>query len=135
VLVAAVLAGASGCGETGAGAVKRPRAAASGKVEFDGKPIPAGSVVFLHLDSGIYSTCPISNGSYKSVRGDGPIAGKNVVSVIGLEAADGKPLWGGAWSREVEVQGATFHEDFKVKPDDVKPRKEIEGFDEEQPIR
>jgi hypothetical protein len=129
------LAAMNGCGETGAGAVKRPRAAASGKVEFDGTPIPAGSVVFLHVDSGIYSTCPISNGFYKSPRGDGPIEGKNVVSVIGLESEDGAPLWAGAWNREVEVQGSRFHEDIEVKSEEVKPHKEIDGFDEEQPIR
>jgi hypothetical protein len=121
----------SGCsGSSAEGNVEQNRASASGKATFKGAPIPAGSVVFLHVDSGTYSNCPISDGSYESESGDGPVHGKNTVNIVGLEGENGKPLWSGVWSHEVTVEGDDFSQDFDVKAEEVKPYKEVRKPDE-----
>ncbi len=47
----------------------RERVSAYGKVSFDGKPVPAGSVSFLHTASGNSGYCPIVNGEYEEEDG------------------------------------------------------------------
>lgn len=127
-------AGLGGCGgATGEGATDHPRASASGTVTFDGKPVPAGSVQFTHLDTGIYSNCPIDEGTYENESGQGPVIGKNTVTITGLDGENGKQLWSGAWSREVDVTGEAFEQNFEVKADEVQPYKDI-GMDEEKPL-
>lgn len=122
-----------GCGSSGEGATKRDRASASGKVEFDGKPIPAGAVVFTHIESGTVVSCPITNGSYANERDAAPVIGKSAVSVVGMDKVDGKNLWNGIWSKQVEVKAPKFAEDFSVQADQVKPFVD-KGSDEEQPL-
>jgi hypothetical protein len=138
LLGAAMLAGVSGCSSDPAeGGKDNPRASASGSVTFNGQPIPAGSVTFTHLDSGTYSTCPIDDGTYENESGDGPLIGKNVVTVVGLEAAGGKPQWSGAWSKEVDIAGDTFEQNFEVQSDEVKPYKDLNQpgeVDEDAPL-
>ncbi|MBM4074336.1 MAG: hypothetical protein FJ267_01670 [Planctomycetes bacterium] len=121
-LMLTVLVSLSGCGGDGGGkAAGRKRSSASGKVMFDGKPIPAGTVSFAHSESGTVSVCPITNGSYSSKSGDGPIPGENTVNIAGLEAPDGKSLWSGPYSQKVTVEASGYKGDFTVLPADVKP--------------
>lgn len=116
-----VLISLSGCGSKAEGKADRQRVNASGKAEFDGKAIPAGMIMFTHLESGTVATCPISNGYFSNPRGEGPLIGKNAVTVVGKDKEDGKPLWGGVWSREVDVPSSKFEQDFKITADQVKP--------------
>ena len=97
------------------------RATASGKVEFDGKPVPAGSVSFIHKESGNMSSCMITNGVYTSEVNEGPVLGENTLSVSGYAVIDGKPLWGGVYSKMVTVAKDGFNEDFSITPAEVKP--------------
>ena len=129
-----ILMAATGCGgDPGEGAKENPRASAYGSVKFDGNPIPSGSVVFTHPETGNQSVCPIEDGTYENESGDGPVIGKNMVNIIGMDGPDGKSLWSGTWSREVTIEGDSFEEEFEVKQDEVKPYK-VTGMDEEAPL-
>jgi len=135
LVTAALIAGLSGCagGDAGEMASDHQRATASGSVTFKGQPIPAGTVVFTSIDTGIQSVCPIDEGTYESESGDGPIYGKNTINVIGLEAEGGKAQWSGVWKHDVQIDGETFEQNLEVKEDEVKPYKDI-GQDEEAPL-
>lgn len=121
LLCVALVCSLSGCGGGGKDAKKTPTVNASGKVEFDGKPIPAGTVTFIHATSGNMATCTISNGSYSSPRGEGPNPGDNAVTIMGKEKADGNQMWAKAWTKQVKVGDKEFKEDFSIKADEVKP--------------
>ena len=113
----------AGCG---GGAVddskKTPRVNATGKVEFDGKPIPAGTVAFMHQETGNVGTCTISDGTYTSDDGQGPNPGLNTVMITAKETADGSPLWAKPWTKQqVQVGDADFTENFSIKATEVKP--------------
>lgn len=123
LILAGAISGLSGCGDAPAGSKERQRASASGKVTFDGQPIAAGGVGFQHSESGNSVSCLITNGTYESASGEGPFLGKNTVTVSGSDGPNGTPLWSGAWSREVEITGDTFAQDFDVKKSDTKPYK------------
>lgn len=121
-LAVCALAALSGCGgDPPEGGKELPRSSASGKVTFDGQPIPAGSVTFMHADSGTYANYPFEDGEYESTSGDGPVIGKNTVIVVGMDQPNGTPMWGGTWSREVEITGDAFEQDFDVKKSETKP--------------
>jgi hypothetical protein len=118
----AALTGLGGCG--GGGKEKGaslPRVKASGKVEFDGNPVPAGTVSFLNSQTGNISVCKISHGRYSSSSGEGPNPGENTVTIVGKESDDGTPLWAGAWSKKVQVEQSGFQEDFSISSSEVKP--------------
>lgn len=136
LLTAALVAGLSGCTGGGAGelAGNHQRASASGSVKFKGQPIPAGTVVFTNLETGIQSVCPIDDGSYENESGDGPVQGKNTVNIAGLEAEGGKPQWGGVWSKDVQIDGDTFTQDFDILESEVQPYKDLGGAEEEAPL-
>lgn len=117
-----LLAALSGCSsDPGEGSQERARTSASGTAMFDGKPIPSGSVTFLHTESGTYANCPIHDGKYASVSGEGPVIGSNLTSVVGLQEPHGTPLWGGVWSQQVEITSDSFKQNFDIKPADTKP--------------
>ena len=99
----------------------RDRVSASGKVLFDGKPVPAGGVSFLHKASGNTGYCPITNGEYEEEDGQGPVVGENTMTVVGLEMVDGNPLWGGNYSKEVVIGKDGFKEDMTIMAADVQP--------------
>ena len=111
-----------GCGgEDVKGTDNNPRVNASGKVEFDGKPVAAGTVTFLQAETGNYAICEIYDGTYESEDGAGPNPGKNAVSIVAKETADGYPLWQQAWKKQVEVGTTDFTEDFAIKASEIKP--------------
>jgi hypothetical protein len=115
--VSMTLLAAVGCG--GGASDAKDRASASGKAVFDGKPIPAGHVVFTHNESGTTANCPISEGEYSSVSGEGPLLGANTVTVSALDGPDGKPLFGGGKSFEADVASSGYAGDFTLAAEDV----------------
>jgi hypothetical protein len=119
LLVVAGCGGGGGDGKVAGGA----RADASGKVTYDGKPVPAGSVVFRHKESGTVVECPISDGEYENVSGLGPVIGDNSVGVTGLDKSgeDAKPLWTGPWAKEVKIEASGYKEDLTILATEVKP--------------
>jgi len=112
----------SGCG---GGAVDPPtddRINASGKVEVDGQPIPAGTITFLHTETGYNAICNIDDGEYESDSGKGPNAGNNTVLIEGKETADGNSMWREPWVKQnVQVGDSEFTEDFSIASDDMEP--------------
>jgi len=128
--VCITLLAVSGCG--GGADDAKERASASGKVSFDGKPVPAGNVVFMHTASGTMAMCPISEGEYSSVRNEGPLLGANTVTVSALDKADGQPLFGGGKSFEVDVAASGYTGDFALTAEDVMPAAPV-NVDEEYP--
>ena len=111
-----------GCG--GGGGSKVPpatRVDATGQVEFNGEPVPVGTVTFINKASGAIAVCPISNGTYTSERKKGPVPGPSSVTVVGKESAEGAFLWKGGWPKQVEVDESGFSEDFSIASKDVKP--------------
>jgi len=86
----AVLALAVGCSS------KPEMGQVSGKVTFQGQPVPAGWISFTpEPGKGSVRVCQIKDGVYDSSREDEPgiFPGKNTVKIAGF---DGKkiPLWG-----------------------------------------
>ena len=76
---------------------------------------------FLHKASGNTGYCPITNGEYEEEDGQGPVVGENTMTVVGLEMVDGKPLWGGNYSKEVVIGKDGFKEDMTIMAADVQP--------------
>jgi hypothetical protein len=110
-----------GCGGGADVPPGRERVSASGKVTFDGNPVPAGGVSFMHKESGNTGYCTIVNGAYTEEDGQGPVVGENTMSVTGLEMVDGKPLWGGNFSKDVVIGADGFKEDMAILSADVQP--------------
>ena len=112
----------SGCG---GGAVDEPTTArinVSGKVELDGQPVPAGTVTFLHADTGYSAICNIYDGEYESDSGKGPNPGNNTVLIDGKEEADGNSMWQQKWKKmNFQVGDSEFTEDFSIASDEVTP--------------
>jgi len=80
-----VLAGCGGRGDV-------PRFDLSGTVTYDGKPVPAGFIVFepetAAGNSGPASQADIRDGKYRTLPGRGTIGGPHVVRIFGF---DGQP--------------------------------------------
>jgi hypothetical protein len=81
-----------GCGGAPAEKGVKPRVEASGKVTFDGQPIPAGTVTFLNHESGNSAECPISDGVYECDSDAGPNPGRNTVMVVAKESETSNPM-------------------------------------------
>ncbi len=120
LLVCAVFSSILGCGGESVPA-GRERVSASGKVTFDGKPVPAGGVSFMHKESGNSGYCTIVDGTYTEEADQGPVVGENTMTVTGLEMVDGKPLWGGNYSKDVTITKDGFKQDFAIVSSDVQP--------------
>lgn len=131
IAVPLVALAVSGCGG-GGGPEGKARASASGKVVFDGKPIPAGHVLFTHTDSGTMAICPISDGEYSSVSGEGPLVGANTVSVSALDKPDGQPLFGAGKAMQVTVEASGYTGDITLAADDVSAAPKVETDEEMQ---
>lgn len=123
MVVACLALGLSGCGGAAGDGKASPRVNASGKAEVDGKPIPAGTVTFLHIETGNMAVCPINGGRYASESGQGPNPGINSVIIDARETADGNPMWAKNWTEQnVQVaDGADFTKDFNVTGSEMKP--------------
>jgi hypothetical protein len=84
-----VLAGCGGKGDA-------PRFDLSGTVTYDGKPVPAGYIVFepetAAGNSGPASQADIHDGKYSTLPGHGTIGGPHVVRIFGF---DGRPYKAG----------------------------------------
>lgn len=115
LFVAAILVG---CGGDAPPPVTRYEAA--GKVTFEGQPVPSGTVTFVHKETKTLAACPIENGSYASKSGEGPAAGPSTINITGYDAPNGKPLWGGAWSTDVDVPKSKYEKDFTIAKTEVK---------------
>lgn len=97
VLAAFVLATAGGCGADGP-----PRYQVEGRVTYDGRPVPAGRVIFepdaAAGRKGPAGYAEIANGEYTTTPGKGAIGGPHKVRVICLtgivegELAEGRML-------------------------------------------
>jgi len=120
LLACAAFSAVIGCGGESVPA-GRERMSASGKVTFEGNPVPAGGVLFMHKESGNNGYCTIVNGAYTEEDGQGPVVGENTVTVTGLDMVDGKPLWGGSYSKDVTITKDGFKEDFAIVAADVQP--------------
>lgn len=113
----------SGCGGDAVDTNAKNRINATGKVELDGKPIPAGTVTFLQIETGNMAVCPIDDGTYASESGSGPNPGINTVIIDARETEDGDPMWASNWTKQnVQIaDGADFAEDFKITGSEMKP--------------
>jgi hypothetical protein len=106
LLVASFL---SGCGE-------RTTYPISGKVTYQGKPVPAGAVMFVPDHScgnqGLSVTAAIKNGSFATEAGTGVFSGPYTVTVYGN---DGKPVATseGGW----EERGQPLFAPYETKAD------------------
>lgn len=123
VLCASLALTFSGCGGDAGNAKVSPRVVASGKAEVDGKPIAAGTVTYLHIETGNMAVCPIDNGTYASESDLGPNPGINTVTIDARESQDGNPLWATSYSEQniTVPDGADFNKDFNVTGSQMKP--------------
>lgn len=92
VCAIAAVALTAGCGRTTGPA----RYDLSGSITYDGKPVPAGSIVFAPDTSkgndGPGASADIKDGKYRLVSGRGTIGGPHVARISGF---DGKPIQDG----------------------------------------
>lgn len=123
VLCTALALTLSGCGGDAGNAKASPRVNAAGKAEVDGKPIPAGTVTFLHIETGNMAVCTIEDGAYASESDQGPNPGINTVTIDARETQDGNPMWATSYSEQnIQVaDGADFTKDFNVTGSNMKP--------------
>lgn len=125
---AAVLVGCGGGGGDGP-----PRFRVSGKVTFDGKPVPAGMVYFTPNtekgNRGPAGSAPIRNGYYDTNSGKGTVGGPHFISVDGFDGNStvdrphGNPLFA-PYSIEVDLPKADSTRDLEV------PASAAEGLEE-----
>jgi hypothetical protein len=81
--------------------VSKPRVGAAGKVDYDGKPLEAGTIGFTNKDTGNSMSAVITNGEFNLKAEEGPNPGENNVLVTGKEKADGPILW--TWNSKVDI--------------------------------
>jgi len=109
VLLLAVLAGCR------RGVSEPPRFGLSGRVTYDGKPVPAGFVAFSPDDSqgnrGPTVTADIHAGQYQIKPDEGTVGGPHRVSIHGL---DGKPIPYGNLTNSL---GKRLFPEFKTQVD------------------
>jgi hypothetical protein len=84
VAVLLALVTLAGCGDGGPA-----RFEVSGKVTYDGKPVPAGFIVFIPEDakgnSGPATTAGIEDGQFRTLPGKGTIGGPHIAAVYGFD--------------------------------------------------
>ena len=61
------------------------RSAVSGTVKLDGKPLPAGSIIFHPTDRGSAARAELSEGSYHIDRREGLEAGRYTVEIVAVQ--------------------------------------------------
>ena len=99
----------------------------SGKVVFDGKPLPSGTIVFVPLGSGAAAQGPITDGSYSIARSAGPSPGSFRVEISSIQPT-------GRRVPDNEYPGKTMEETRNVVPGrfniNSELRAEIKGDDD-----
>lgn len=81
-----VLVVAAGCGQ-GAKYEGPQRAAVSGQVTLDGKPLPYGTINFMGAGEGRSASGAIQNGAYSIPEEQGPNPGSYKVAIVGYGKA------------------------------------------------
>ena len=112
---------AIGCGGSGANpkVVAKPRASASGKVTIDGKPVVAGAISFINLESGNSAGGAIKDGAYSIKAAEGPNPGLSTVIVIGKEKAGEDDKW--QWNSSVTIPPAGYTGEHTITQKETKP--------------
>jgi hypothetical protein len=115
----------SGCGRGPSGPEKFP---VSGKVSFQGQPVPLGTISFepdsTQGGTGPSLNLPIQNGKYDSGSGSGTLGGPCLVQINGydgkattlpggMEVPEGTPLFP-TWKTTVVLPKAKHQQDFEV---------------------
>lgn len=116
----------SGCGSTESGPQRYP---VSGKVTYQGQPVPYGEIMFepnsQKGNTGPAVTAVIEEGTYQTESGKGTIGGAMIVRIMGLdgkvpegkdEAAmnpHGMTLFSG-YTEEIDLPQETTTRDFEV---------------------
>lgn len=114
----------AGCGGSGGGDSPE-RISLSGKVTFNGQPVPAGDLSFApdgkQGNKGPAGIATIENGVYYTVDGKGPVAGAQVVTINGFEAgegadpASGPPVLFSDYQTRIVVSPDQSENDFEVE--------------------
>lgn len=114
----------AGCGSSG-GADAPERISLSGKVTFNGQPVPAGDLSFApdseQGNKGPAGVATIENGVYHTIDGKGPVAGAQIVTINGFEAgegadpASGPPVLFSDFQTRVDVSPDQSEIDFEVE--------------------
>ena len=132
ILLAVAFAWVTGCG--GDGGPKRFHL--SGTVTFNGKPIPAGSIVFqpdtAKGNSGPQGVAEIRDGKYDTSDGKGMIGGPHIVRITGFDRAaasedDVVNALFGEYTVEADLPKKSDTVDFEVPADAPKAPKSSGG--------
>lgn len=115
---------AGGCGDDGP-----PRYQLSGRVSYEGKPIPAGWIVFAP-EEGPGATANISNGRYETPEGWGTIGGSHTIEVVALDGvavadsttegrmnAAGSPMFSCTLRKDIPKEATTW--DIEIRQADL----------------
>lgn len=108
----------AGCG---GGTKGPPRENVSGKVTYDGKPVPHGFIDFRLPDGSVVSTIQIKDGAYASASGEGPAAGQNDVGIAGFDKEGGFKLWQGQFKAKAEIAKGNNEKNFEITTEQMKP--------------
>jgi hypothetical protein len=110
---------ASGCGSSGP-----DRIPVAGKVNYQGKPVPAGQLQFdpdtAHGNDGPQGFAHIKQGHYDTRdQGRAPVAGPQHVRIIGLDGVPAPEMPQGhvifrAWTTDIDIDRAKTEYDFDV---------------------
>ena len=112
----------TGCG----GPSGPPQYEISGKATFNGKPIPAGKIMFVpdrsKENTGPRGVARIENGQYKTLPGKGAAGGPQVVTIQGYDGVT-PPGWAGSdlgspifkrYEKKIELPAENTTVDFDV---------------------
>jgi len=118
-LAASALLGLSGCGGNGG----PHRYELSGSVAHDGKPIPAGTILFepdtSHDNDGPGILVEFTDGHYRTPSGKGTVGGPHIVRIVGYdgepqsEMPQGKPLFR-EYQLQIDLPRHNARQDFDV---------------------
>jgi hypothetical protein len=106
----------AGCGDSGPA-----RFELSGTVTYDGKPVPAGFIVFIPDDatgnSGPGTTAGIQDGQYRTLPDKGTIGGPHVATVYGFEGKHHEAAKGSGGPTIIDPMGHPLFKTATIKLD------------------
>ncbi len=118
-LTLGILLAVAGCGEDGP-----KRYQVSGRVTYQGNPIPVGEVVFepdpSKNNSGPGSVAQIKDGAYRTEPGMGVVGGPYIVRIVGFDgvpagdSTQGTGLFSAPWETTVDLPQEDTVQDFEV---------------------